>query len=447
MAYGTLLGLSISGFALVLYPAWQISLVYIFLPFGLAWCWIQRQHLHFGARQWAGVFTALCVFVYILGCWWLDAQEAIHAIRNTVYPGQRVLEAGGDIDPWFFIKGLLSLQTMYHPTPLMDPSDAGSFIFLPLALAVAGVLSFKANPKTRLLGVVLAIYIFAVVAYMFTGSNATIARWSLWGAVTSYRLDLALGLAQILIMGWIFSNDTVTEPVVVPWLRWAALSVGAATFASGAFLYNLLPATIANELLEPLRWLTLLASGGLAYMVVARHYAYATVFFCIWMLTISLPFNPLMQAPNNITINNALLKGIERAMADEVHGEIAVIDERTWSLILPIAGQHVTNSVFYHPPTEFWKKIDPDGESYSIYNRYQSLYFRLKSLPDPHRHSIHSPRIDAVVLTMDPKHFNFKKLSAKVLLSPAEHKDSLSKNASLEYIEGTDQWSIFRIKN
>ena len=444
---GTLLGVSTGGFALVLYPAWQISLAYVLVPFGLAWCWCHRQQLHFGIRQWSGIFTALCVFLLTLGLWWIDAREAVHVIQNTVYPGQRVFEAGGDIDPWFFIKGLLSLQTMYRPTPLMDPSDAGSFIFIPLALAVACVLAFKTHKKTRLIGMVLAIYMLAVAVYMFSGFNPTIARVSFWGAVTSYRLDLALGLTQILLMGWIFSNATFTGQATAR-LRWAAWSAGVATLVWGAFLYRLLPTTIANDLLEPVRWLALIAWGALAYLVIARHYTHATVFFCTWMLAISLPFNPLGQAPTRITVDNALAQGIERAISgDAAGGEIAILDERTWSLLLPIVGKHVTNSVFYHPPTEFWRNIDPTEKSASIYNRYQRLFLRLQSLPEPQYYTIQSPRLDEVVLSMDPQYFNFKNLGAQALLSPGKHKDILSKNTSLEYIEGTDQWSIFRIKN
>lgn len=444
--HGALLGISIGGFALVLYPAWQISLAYVLVPFGLAWCWSHRQQLHFGIRQWSGIFTAFCAFLLIMGIWWMDARDAVQAIQNTVYPGQRVFEAGGDIDPWFFIKGLLSLQTMYRPTPLMDPSDAGSFIFMPLALAVAGVLAFKIHKKPRLIGIVLSIYMLAVAAYMFSGFNATIAPVIFWGAVTSYRLDLALGLTQILLLGWIFSSTKVTEQATTR-LRWVAWSAGIATLVWGAFLYRLLPTTIVNELLEPMRWLALIAWGTLAYLVIARHYTHATVFFCTWMLAISLPFNPLGQAPNRITVDKALTQGIERAISGETSGEIAVIDERTWSLLLPIAGKHVTNSVFYYPPTEFWRKIDPTGESASVYNRYQRLFLRLKTLPEPQYYTIQSPRLDEVVLNMDPQYFNFRNLGAKALLSPGKDKEKLSKNTSIEYVEGTNQWSIFRIKN
>ena len=268
---------------------------------------------------------------------------------------------------------------------------------------------------------------------------------SFWGAVTSYRLDLALGLTQILFMGWIFSSATVAGQATTH-LRWAAWSAGVATLVWGAFLYRLLPTTIANDLLEPMLWLALIGWGALAYLVIARHYTHATVFYCTWMLAISLPFNPLGQAPSRITVDNALVQGIERAISGDVAGEIAVLDERTWSLLLPISGKHVTNSVFYHPPTEFWKKIDPTGESASIYNRYQRLFLRLQSLPEPQYYTIQSPRLDEVVLSMDPQYFNFKNLGAKALLSPGKYKEILSKNTSLQYIEGTDQWSVFRIK-
>lgn len=446
LAYGLLLGVSISGFALVLYPAWQISLIYIFIPFGLAWCWQERKNLHFRSTQWVGSLVALCASLCILGFWWIDAKEAVHAIQNTVYPGQRVLEVGGDIDPWFFIKGLLSLQTMYRPTTLMDPSDAGSFIFLPLALVVSGALTFISHKNTRLLGTVLAAYMLAAIAYMFIGSNAAIARWSLWGAVTSYRLDLALGLVQIFLMAWIFSSTKDTGPVK-PWLRWTAWSAGIATFSWGWWLYQRLPFTIASDLLEPVFWLSLITWGALAYFFIIRHYTYVTVLFLLWMLAISLPFNPLGQAPNNIVLDNTLTQTIKRIIFNGKNGQIAIIGERTWPLVLAIADLHVTNSVFYHPPITFWKKMDPTGDSTPVYNRYQRLFFRLQPLPTPPHQAIQSPRLDEVVLTMDPEFFNFAELGAEAILSPSTHKDSLLKNQSLEYITETNQWIIFKVKN
>ena len=446
LIHGALLGISIGGFALTLYPAWQISLGYALLPLGLAWCWSQRRQLQFGRHQWLGILAALVITFAILGSWLDDAMDAVQAIRNTVYPGSRVFEVGGDIDPWFFIKGLMSLQTMYRPTQLMDPSDAGSFVFLPLALLVAGVLAFRAEQRTRAMGAVLALYMLAVTGYMFAGSTPLLARWSLWGAVTSYRLDLALGLSQVLFMGWIFSRPRAVAPPPA-WLEPLGWAVGLSTVVWGLHLHRLVPSMISSELLEPVKWLSLLAWGGLSYWIVTRRHLRATAVFCLWMLAASLPFNPLGRAITGVAIDQDLIRGLERAALEHRRAEVAVIDERTWSLVLPMAGQQVTNSVFYHPPEAFWARMDPEHKAASIYNRYQRLFFKLQALDNPEHFAIHSPRLDEVTLTMDPYRFDFRKLGAKVLLSPRGHEAELAKNDSLEYVQAKDPWVIFRIKN
>jgi hypothetical protein len=135
LAAGALLGLAVAGFALVLYPAWQISLAYLFLPFAFAWFAGRRKELFFGRLQVAALVVALAVASVLLVSWWLDAREAVGSIRGTVYPGQRSVEVGSDIDRWFLLKGLMGPITMYRDSSLMwGTSDAESIVFFILPL-------------------------------------------------------------------------------------------------------------------------------------------------------------------------------------------------------------------------------------------------------------------------------------------------------------------------
>lgn len=444
IAHGLLLGVSMSGFALLLYPAWQISLGYGILMFGLAWLWSQRTRLKISISQFYGAMVAIIIFSGIMTLWWDSSKDAVHAIRNTVYPGSRVFEVGGDIDPWFFIKGLLSLQTMYRPTSLMDQSDASSFIFVPLALIVAGGITLKNLRTDRSIGIALATYMLAVAAYMFLGSNSMVARWSLWGAVTSYRLDLSLGLIQTLFMGWLFSKNQDTNNQKN---RLIATITAGITIIWGSYLFRLLPQTIYTDLLQPVFIICLVAWGYLTYLIIGKNNTQATAILCAWTLSTSIPFNPIGEAPNKIELNPLLLNDIDITVSKNEKKSIAIIDERTWPLFLSMDGKKVTNSVFYYPPSRFWKDIDPTGEYRSIYNRYQRLFLKLQTINEAPYRMISSPRLDEVVLTMDPENFDFHQLGAGALLTPKKYNESLSKNISIEYIKETDQWAIYRIKN
>lgn len=441
---GVLLGISAAGFALILYPAWQVSLAYLLLPFTAAWCWANRKTLYFRKLTLLGLITATATATIILVSWWIDARDAVGAIQNTIYPGQRAFEAGGDIDPWYFIKGILSLQTIYRPTALMDSSDAGSFLFLPLALVVATAASIRSHKKSALCAVTLIVFAAAVIAHMFIGFGATTFRPPFWGLVTSYRLDLALALAQILLMGWLFSDTRAPAPASLPAM---AMLTGIVTLLWGSWLYHKLPAEIASALIDSVTVLSLVGWAALGYLVVARKYVAATVMYCAWTLAISLPFNPLGQAPSHTELQPALTQALARATAQVGHAPtIAVIDERTWPLVLAIANWHVSNSVFYVPPLAFWKRLDPTGDNTDVYNRYQRLFFRLGAVSASERYTIRSPRLDEVVLTMDPLKFNFNKLGSDLLLSPIHNQEVLRTNSSLEYLENSTNWSLFRIK-
>lgn len=443
--HGVMLGICIAGFALVLYPAWQISLAYLFILFFPIWCWTYRRHLNFRWPQLITVFVAMGVMVVILGWWWLDTHEIIQSMRETIYPGQRALEAGGDIDRWYFIKGLLSIQTMYLPTPLMDASDASSFIFMPIAIltATASLIFTRAHRAPTTTAISLLFFSGALIFYMFIGSGGL--HLPFWGMVTTYRLDLALGLTQIFFMAWLFSNPPAPESVLNR-LRLIALIASITTFIWGSHLFHLIPINISSSLSEGVNFIALLLWAFVCYLVIAQKYAHATAIFCGWTLAISIPFNPLGIAPSHISLEKHLLSVLEQ-QKDEAKPIplIAVIDERTWSLMLPIARQHVINSVFYYPPLKFWERIDPDKGAISVYNRYQRLFFKLGAISTSQDYTLYSPRLDEVVLTMDPVRFNFARLGASLLLSPSKYSTALSYNLHLDLLEKTEKWALYRV--
>lgn len=448
--YGALLGLSIAGFALVLYPAWQISLVYLFLPLSAAHFVAQRSKLRFQIPQAFALIAALLVSSLVLIPWWMDAHDAITSIRATVYPGQRSVEVGGDIDRWFLVKGWLSPITMYRDSSLMvGASDAGSIVFLFFPVMAAVLLRWLKKRQVDAVPAVLCMYIAVALWFLFFGFNTTFARWTLWGSTTSYRFDLALGVAQILLFAWLAAERMTPQvPMPTPFYKSQYMGIlvgGLAVFASLA-AYRFVPPAI-NEIVPPSYLLfCLVALGAASYFLVRGHHTACFGVYGSVMLLASIPFNPLSLAPTAINTTPAFSQLISKAQREGAgQYRIAVIGERNWATLLPMVGIPVVNSVFYYPQKTLWNTLDPQGADRILYNRYQRVLFELSPLGDTQSYRIDSPRLDEVRVTLDPKGFNFDLLNAQAVLVNFQSGSALVGNPTLEMTGKDGEWMLFRV--
>ena len=443
--FGLLLGWALAGFALVLYPSWQIKLTYLLVPVALAWVWNERRRLNFGATQWFAIAVATLVTAAILGGWWLAAQDAVAAIRSTVYPGGRSLEVGGDIDPWFLIKGWLSPATIYATSDIIAQSDAGSFFFLFWAAVPAIVIRSVALRKLDpVIAALLAVTAF-ILAFAFIGFNPQFARFSLLGFTTSYRIDLTLGIAQIFVLAWLMApkHQALNYQTTLWQSGYAVFSLLVVVHI--ALLFGRLPVAILQMVQPSYALMTFAAIGLATYALLTQRHVWVICICLAWTLGASLPFNPLGVATNQLVASDELIKQISAMQDKGQPPAVAVIGERAWAVTLPAAGVHVVNTVFYYPQKSLWAALDPQHRHTVVHNRYHRLLLKLQTQPPDTTHSIESPRLDEVRVNLDPERFDFRLLGANaVLLTPAEG-SKLRGNRGLTLQKATGQWELFRV--
>ncbi len=441
MLAGVLLGLSAAGFVLVLYPAWQVGLAYLLGPVALAAFLSDRRGLSFDGPQLAAVAIALIVSSALLFAWWSDARDAIAAIGATVYPGQRTSVVGGDIDPWFLIKGLMSPVTMYTNSNLMNQSDAGSFVYVLLPLTVAIVFGWTAARRIDAVSAVILAFVAVALTYMYVGFYPALAERSLWGRTISFRLDLALGLAQALLLARLIAAQRDLESGAGRWANRVAIVTAGATSLAAAATFRLLPAQLADMISPAIVVLSCAALGVVAYLLLTRRAVTAVAIHGAWMVATALPFNPIGQAPTELV----MAPGLDRVATGD-RQRIAIVGEHTWMVTAVAAGQPVVNTVMYYPQQSLWKRLDPAGEQRSVYNRYQHLLIEPGELPAAgHSFRIESQRPDAVRLTVDAQRFDFRLLGASGVLAPERFAAALGGNATLEREAGQDGWVLFRV--
>ena len=449
MGYGVLTGWAAAGFALVLYPGWQIPLAYLFAILTSIHLWQNRARLQLGLAQVSGLVVAVGVAGVLMLAWWTNAQDAVRALNQTVYPGQRSMELGGYIDPWHMTKGLTNLVTLYESSPWSIPSDAAGCIYLLIPLAVLSLLHICIKRKLAPLVTGLWLCIAFVLVHMFVGIPAWLAQATLWGRVPAVRLDVVLVLAQTLMLGYFMKEaSTVLQWAESSPSRMRALQVlGCATAIAFAgyngYCFTLMPAPMQDWLSPAVITVVLMGSALLGYLVVRGQVWRATVLTALWTLTVSLPFNPVHQAPKNIQ----LVPSLRTLLSTASHSppRVAVVDVDLWMSALPISGVGVVNSFFYDPPHQLWQDLDPEGRLQQIHNRYQFLQIKLSPDLADADFQASSPRMDAVTLSVHPQRFDFNRLHADFVLAKMQDAPLLQKNPRLQ-LAGSDgeNWTLFR---
>lgn len=440
LASGALLGLCLAGFVLVLYPAWQVALGYLLLPVAAALFVRHRRQYRFGIAQMLAAVAAAAVAALLLAAWWQAAQEAVTAISGTVYPGQRSTTTGGDAEPWILVKGLLTPLTLYQSSALLNQSDAASFIYLLPALAVGTLVALWRRRYLDPLATAIVAFIALALVYLFHGFDPGFARYSLWGHSVPFRVDLALGLAQTLLIAWLIAPPRDQPPT---WL--AGLLGSAASVALAVHLLSGLPADLAAQVPPGYVVLACLALGVAAYLLLAGRREAFVALYASWTIGAGLAFNPLSVAPTSVAPLADYWRD-DAAQTGQGIGRVAVVGEQDLAMTLLAAGIPVLNGVFYYPQPAVWRPLDPQGEQRVLYNRHHRLMLSLATLPADATHRIDSPRLDEVRLTLDPARFDFRLLDARWVLSSTRDADALAANPTVERLAERGGWVLQRVR-
>ena len=444
---GLLLGLSVAGFVFVLYLPWQITLIYLLVPVGIAHFVYRKEEFIFGKEQALATVLAAVVALGMIGSWLIDTQDVLRTISDTVYPGQRATSVGGDIDPWFLIKGLISPLSMYHETPLMNASDAGSFIWLWLPLLIVCGLICWNDRKLHIMPSVIVGFGILALTYMYIGFPRYVAELTAWGRVTSYRLDLSLGLAQLLLLGWLLSTKSnAIERVSAFAVSRTAVGVGLVTTLWSLWMFSILPVQVAQILTPGYVFIASGLLGLMSYLLIGKQIVMAICIYAALMMGASYSFNPIDLAPKRVSVDERLMAEISRKGRESNQFRIAVLDMHQWRMNLVAAGLPVVNAILYYPQSTLWKNLDPDGNHKNLYNRYQNLEFSTNDLHDQITFQIDAPQLDLVTVTIDPKRFDFSLLEATHVLTSTRNALALHSNNSLQQIVANERWILLRVK-
>lgn len=429
---GTVLGWLLACWCLVLYPAWIIVVGSAMAFIGLGWLLDNRRSLHFGAAQWAALLLCVLVLVALLGSWWLDTKDAIALMQATEYPGRRGAMPGGDLEWWWHLRGYHAIESIRTTGLDSNPSEASSYIVLPLLMVAVIALGLARSRETR--GVLVGATIFLGFYWVYTlvGIPTELARITLWGNMPVTRMDVGLGLVITVLLCLYASSATAP----VSWLgRTAVLSLACAS--AGLVVMTLLRTP-----------LTFVPNAGSPVLIVAM----AVAVFCIsgWVLwgrmgsAISLllgiyfvavlQFNPLRLAPGGV----GLAEGHRPFIVDgagKPQRTIVLNGDGIGAFIFAAAGIPIANGVFYYPHRAMWERMGLTAAEWTKVNRYQHLgFYILDDVAEERGYRIHQASVDQVHVHIHPKRFDFSCTGAKRVAAHTQWTSALDKNSGLKWL-------------
>jgi hypothetical protein len=309
----------------------------------------------------------------------VEHRAIIEIIRQTVYPGQRRIEAGGTLTPLHLISGFYDvflLRDRWAPALGANQSEQASFFMLSLVLLPLFVLELLAEStsRRRIDLTLLAAVGFSVLMFlwMLVGLPAFWARLLMFQFVPPARAWLGLGMANFfLVYYYLFRIDPLkgTALRIGAWV--ASLAVFIAVWCAGVTLAADAPDFIRNVLEIAL---ISAASALLTLLLVLRKkYAFSALMLFFSLIS-TLRVNPVYVGLAPV-LGSDLSRAIQRVDEQDGGDPVWMVYDHRLGNYLAANGARVFGGTHAYQDLQFWKQFDPDSRYLNVYNRYSHVLF------------------------------------------------------------------------
>ena len=405
-------------YAMIIYPAWQVPLTYVFGAMGI---WVvsewsrgrqREERRETLLRLLLPLITSVAVVAMGVGYSIWSASDALQAVSQSVYPGHRFEQGGG-------LAALLPNWTAAPVSPLWPagfvPNVCESATFIALAplgvLLSCVVLARGVRSKSPDVITILLLAVYALLmAYGIWGFPPLLAKVTLLSNVTHNRLPLPLGYLDVALLmraiSRLHANEADTAPAQNGANRGARACLSLAMLASASAALVLLAKWHAPGVVDTKAAAVLFAAFALLLtpFAASRHACDGTpggreswlATSALVVVVIGMCVNPIQRGTDSLT-NNSMLQPIQEVAATGGENDLWVTDNATLGQACVSQAIPVINCVNVYPNLKLWQRIDPQGTFEQAYNRYAYINMHLGS-----ETSFQVPQPDLLDVTIRP---------------------------------------------
>jgi hypothetical protein len=358
--------ISSGGFCLTLYPAWEIPLLYVFLASTIFVIHKNWSDFNFTKKDLALILTF--IFALLLTAYYIYSKSygTISLTMNTSYPGSRMFYGG--LDPRFLFDYLGSIfyPLMPESTSAFVYTYSFIFTFFPAGIILFCIVQFYQKENDVFLYLLMIVYLILVGYYVFNDPEI-IGKITLLSKSFNERLLQIATFAELLIL---IRSMALVKKVNIKKnykLILAFLLAGMCVFILNSFhpnRYNIFMIFIAL--------ITLTIS---MFFIFNIHSKKAQKGFLICVIAISFCTGALVnpvESGTDIYFEQPIIKEASQIVSNNPNATWIVEGNIFINEVIGV-GAPTLNSVHTYPSLNLWKKLDPNNESWDIYNRYAHI--------------------------------------------------------------------------
>lgn len=444
---GISLGLALPGFLMTMYPAWQVTLAYLFLFLFIGL--VCRDRLYRGLfpiskYRALALATALLLSAIITIAFITSLSPVLGLMAGTIYPAERV-SLGGDYPLWLVFKGIYNFFTVREVFPMLgNETEAASFYHLFPALFAAILVSKRLIKGLGPVGWMLIIYITGILLFLTIGVTSSFARISLLRYVLPVRSDLGLGLASIIlcIKAHVLSKELGKDRIS----RFSGEAIVGGVAMTLVLLFTGRGIMHAMNGFPPTH-LIVLASllGGLASLLMLSG---MTRSFCALLAVAVVAaggfFNPLSTNLDHI-YKSELARQITRLNAEAGGAPLWVCYGDTYpSVLITMLGGRSIGGIHWPPQMSFWEKVDPAGQYKRIYNNFSHIELAYER--DERKILLTGSQSYVVKIGISPGNAALRAMGARYVLAMGESQSEIDRaKFPMLYRSESGSFAIFEI--
>lgn len=365
-----LLPCSLIGFALALFPSFQVPLGLISFALFIGLLIRDKEKITFSKKEFYRLIFVFVCFIGVLGYFAISSFDDIKLLLNTVYPGSRISTGGN-----YNLKDLFTnLTTVFLPYKDINESnncEISSFIqfapfFLILWPKISPYLKSKGKKLDLLIGKILLFILIIEIIFMLLGFTEFISKITLFSYIN--RMHLIYGYTAVLFNIWciniIWENRIEFDKylIIVSLILLGLLNV---TFLSDINL---------NYLSKWIYILEIIYFMFICYSIIKFNKKISTFLIFLLIVMASFTINPIASGIKPIT-NHKVSKIINSEISKNKKSVWMATDSFVLANYLVANGAKVANATNFYPDYKKWDLIDKNKNNDFYYNRYINMKF------------------------------------------------------------------------
>ena len=435
----------IIGYAVSLFPSFQVPFAYIMLTLLVVCLYRDREQICFGRRDWLRLALPALLSAAILLQFLVVSKDDLSLFTHTIYPGRRVSLGGTESIRSLFVNPS-NMFLPYRDIPYSNNCEVSTYIhfapfFLALAPRMLTLLKAKSD-RSYFVGIALTVILTLEIIFLLLGipswlSELTLLRFcNRMGGIYHWTgaVYTEWGISVLLEDPGLLNKR---EKILWP-LAYAAICV---LLIDDPMRQHIQFQLHGVEIGELLIWCVVAAFALTLLFTLWRKTQLVSTIIVLMMFFCGGTVNPVERGTGAV-VNHPVASAISAIAEREPESRWLCLDCAFYLSNYVLAnGARVLDATTFYPDPMKWDILDPLGQYADITNRYANQSAELTE----GQTSAELLYADQVRLRLNPE--SLKKLTIRYVFTPVDHTQFLKPyGISCEYIAGQDGYGIYRLQ-